>query len=244
MTDDLPVPVDRLTHAASAVFALIFALVVASLISPTGHLSRGRRRRRRARHERVHDRPDRRQFRGIPPSRGRLPPDHRPAGSRFGLSPVAEKSDSSWVPRSSSTGSRSGSSSRSASSGFRTGENPATIAAGDPVVYYAAMIVVSLLIVGPAEELLLRGVVRVDCGAHSTPRRRSSSRPSYFGALHGNVEGTAVEQVTYMGVTVVLGAILGVLYERTENVLVRGSHTGCTTRSSSRGTSGACCDPR
>jgi len=33
MTDDLPVPVDRLTHAASAVFALIFALVVASLIS-------------------------------------------------------------------------------------------------------------------------------------------------------------------------------------------------------------------
>jgi len=86
MTDDLPVPVDRLTHAASAVFALIFALVVASLISPTGHLSRGRRRRRRARHERVHDRPDRRQFRGIPPSRGRLPPDHRPAGSRFGLS--------------------------------------------------------------------------------------------------------------------------------------------------------------
>jgi len=28
--------------------------------------------------------------------------------------------------------------------GFRTGENPATIAAGDPVVYYAAMIVVSL----------------------------------------------------------------------------------------------------
>jgi len=34
MTDDSPVPVDRLTRpAASAVFALIFALVVASLIS-------------------------------------------------------------------------------------------------------------------------------------------------------------------------------------------------------------------
>jgi len=106
--------------------------------------------------------------------------------------------------------------------GFRTGENPATIAAGDPVVYYAAMIVVSLLIVGPAEELLLRGVVQGGL------RRSFDAAPAIliaaliFGALHGNVEGTAVEQVTYMGVTVVLGAILGVLYERTENVLVPG----------------------
>jgi len=84
------------------------------------------------------------------------------------------------------------------------------------------MIVVSLLIVGPAEELLLRGVVQGGL------RRSFDAAPAIliaaliFGALHGNVEGTAVEQVTYMGVTVVLGAILGVLYERTENVLVPG----------------------
>jgi len=73
----------------------------------------------------------------------------------------------------------------------------------DPVVYYAAMIVVSLLIVGPAEELLLRGVVQGGL------RRSFDAAPAIliaaliFGALHGNVEGTAVEQVTYMGVTVV-----------------------------------------
>ncbi|ELZ41689.1 hypothetical protein C471_05501 [Halorubrum saccharovorum DSM 1137] len=106
--------------------------------------------------------------------------------------------------------------------GFRTGENPATIAAGDPVVYYTAMIVVSLFVVGPAEELLLRGVVQGGL------RRSLDAAPAIliaalmFGVLHGNVEGSTVEQVAYMGVTVILGAILGVLYERTQNVLVPG----------------------
>ena len=106
--------------------------------------------------------------------------------------------------------------------GFRTGENPATIAAGDPVVYYTAMIVVSLFVVGPAEELLLRGVVQGGL------RRSLDAAPAIliaalmFGVLHGSVEGSPVEQVSYMGVTVILGAILGVLYEKTENVLVPG----------------------
>jgi len=32
MADDLPLPVDRLIHVASAVFALVFTLLVASLL--------------------------------------------------------------------------------------------------------------------------------------------------------------------------------------------------------------------
>ena len=96
------------------------------------------------------------------------------------------------------------------------------MAAGDPVAYYGAMIVVSILLVGPAEELLLRGVVQGGL------RRSFDAAPAIliaavmFGALHGSVEGTVPEQVAYMGVTIVLGAVLGVLYERTENVLVPG----------------------
>ncbi|MFC5277381.1 CPBP family intramembrane glutamic endopeptidase [Halorubrum rubrum] len=106
--------------------------------------------------------------------------------------------------------------------GLGTGRNSATVAAGDPVAYYAAMIAVSILLVGPAEELLLRGVVQGGL------RRSFDAAPAIliaavlFGALHGNVDGTLTEQVAYMGVTVILGSLLGLLYERTENVLVPG----------------------
>lgn len=244
MTDDLPVPVDRLTHAASAVFALIFALVVASLISQlatsaavgVGVVA-----------------PDTNAFtivRTVANFVGFLP-------AVVGYLLITDQRDlvSVSLPSLREVGLIVGSAIvlyglqigillTLREFGFRTGENPATIAAGDPVVYYAAMIVVSLLIVGPAEELLLRGVVQGGL------RRSFDAAPAIliaaliFGALHGNVEGTAVEQVTYMGVTVVLGAILGVLYERTENVLVPGFAHGLYNAIIFAGTSGACCDPR
>ncbi|EMA58692.1 CPBP family intramembrane glutamic endopeptidase [Halorubrum lipolyticum] len=224
MTDDLPVslPVDRLVHAASAVFALVFALVVSSLIAQLATSAAV----------------------GV----GVVAPDTNAfailqfVASFVGFLPavvgyllITDQRDlvSASIPSLRELGLIVGSAIvlyglqiglllTLREFGFRTGENPATMAAGDPVVYYAAMIAVSLFVVGPAEELLLRGVVQGGL------RRSFDAAPAIliaalmFGILHGSVEGTAVEQAAYMGVTVILGAILGVLYEKTENVLVPG----------------------
>jgi membrane protease YdiL (CAAX protease family) len=222
MTDDLPVPVDRLVHAASAVFALVFALLVAGLIAQLatsaavglGVVA-----------------PETNAFtlvRTVASFVGFLPavvayllitdqrglvsvsrPSLRDAGVVVGAAVVLYALQIGLLLA-------------LREFGLGTGQNPATTPAGDPVVYYAAMIAVSLFVVGPAEELLLRGVVQGGL------RRSFDAAPAIviaallFGVLHGNVEGTVVEQVAYMGVTVILGAILGVLYERTDNVLVPG----------------------
>ena len=222
MTDDLPVPVDRLVHAASAVFALVFALVVAGLVSQL--------------------------VTATAVNAGVIEPDTnaftvlRTVGNFVGFLPavvgyllITDQRDlvSVSLPSLRDLGIVVGSAVvlyalqiglllALRELGLRTGQNPATMPPGDPVVYYAAMVAVSLLIVGPAEELLLRGVVQGGL------RRSFDAAPAIiiaalmFGVLHGNVEGTVVEQVAYMGVTVILGAILGVLYERTQNVLIPG----------------------
>lgn len=107
--------------------------------------------------------------------------------------------------------------------GLSTGQNQAIVPAGDPVVYYLTMIAVSLLVVGPVEEVLFRGVVQGGL------RRAFDAIPAIvlaslaFGLIHlPSVSGTAAERWAYVAVVVVLGSVLGVLYERTNNVLVPG----------------------
>jgi membrane protease YdiL (CAAX protease family) len=107
--------------------------------------------------------------------------------------------------------------------GLTTGQNQAVVPAGDPVTYYLAMIAVSLLVVGPVEEALFRGVVQ------GGVRRAFGAVPSIllaslaFGLIHlPSVSGTAGQQWAYVAVVVVLGAVLGYLYERTGNVIVPG----------------------
>lgn len=222
MTEDLPLPVDRLVHAASAAFALVFALLVADLTAQlvtsaavgVGVVA-----------------PETNAFtlvRTVASFVGFLPavigylvitdqrdlvpvslPSLREIGIIVGAAVVLYALQIGLILT-------------LREFGFGTGRNPATTPPGDPVVYYGAMVAVSLFVVGPAEELLLRGVVQGGL------RRSFGAAPAIliaalaFGALHGNIEGTAVEQVAYMGVTVILGSILGVLYERTNNVLVPG----------------------
>ena len=107
--------------------------------------------------------------------------------------------------------------------GLSTGQNQAVVPAGDPVAYYLAMIAVSLAVVGPVEELLFRGVVQGGI------RRAFDALPAVliaslaFGLIHlPAVSGTAVEQWAYVGIVVVLGSVLGALYEWTDNVVVPG----------------------
>lgn len=222
MTDDLSVPVDRLVHAASAVFALVFALLVAGLIAQlatSAAVGLGVVAPETNAFTLVQTVAS---FVGFLPAvvayllitdqRGLVSvsrPSLREAGIVVGAAVVLYALQIGLLLA-------------LREFGLGTGQNPATTPAGDPVVYYAAMIAVSLFVVGPAEELLLRGVVQGGL------RRSFDAAPAIviaallFGVLHGNVEGTVVEQVAYMGVTVILGAILGVLYERTDNVLVPG----------------------
>ncbi|MGQ3329211.1 lysostaphin resistance A-like protein [Halorubrum sp. FL23] len=107
--------------------------------------------------------------------------------------------------------------------GLTTGQNQAVVPAGDPVTYYLAMITVSLLVVGPVEEALFRGAVQGGL------RRAFDATPSIllaslmFGLVHlPSVSGTTGQRWAYVAVVVVLGVVLGVLYEHTENVLVPG----------------------
>ncbi|QAU13817.1 CPBP family intramembrane metalloprotease [Halorubrum sp. BOL3-1] len=107
--------------------------------------------------------------------------------------------------------------------GLSTGQNQAVVPGGDPVTYYLAMIAVSLLVVGPVEELLFRGVVQGGI------RRAFDAVPAVliaslaFGLIHlPAVSGTTAEQWAYVGVVVVLGSVLGALYEWTDNVVVPG----------------------
>lgn len=107
--------------------------------------------------------------------------------------------------------------------GLSTGQNRAIVPAGDPVTYYLAMIAVSLVVVGPVEEMLFRGVVQGGI------RRAFDAAPAIliasvaFGLVHfPSVSGTPAERWAYVAVVVVLGCVLGALYEHTENVLVPG----------------------
>jgi len=107
--------------------------------------------------------------------------------------------------------------------GVTTGQNQAVVPPGDPATYYLAMIVVSILVVGPVEELLFRGVVQGGL------RRAFDAAPAIllasliFGVVHlPAIEGALVERVAYVGVVVLLGCVLGYLYERTGNVVIPG----------------------
>jgi membrane protease YdiL (CAAX protease family) len=107
--------------------------------------------------------------------------------------------------------------------GLTTAQNQAVVPAGDPAAYYLAMIAVSILVVGPVEEVLFRGVVQGGL------RRAFDAAPAVliasllFGLVHlSALEGTAGQRWAYVAVVVALGCVLGVLYERTNNVLVPG----------------------
>ena len=107
--------------------------------------------------------------------------------------------------------------------GLSTGQNQAVVPTGDPVAYYLAMIAVSLAVVGPVEELLFRGVVQggVRRAFNAVPAVLTASLA--FGLIHlPAVSGTMAERWAYVAVVVVLGAVLGALYEWTDNVVVPG----------------------
>ena len=100
------------------------------------------------------------------------------------------------------------------------GDNAAvTVGIGEPG-YLLTMVAFSLLVVGPAEELLFRGVVQ------SRLRETWGVWPAIlvatvlFGLSHASVSGGLGGVVAYILTATILGVLLGYLYERTDNIVV------------------------
>jgi len=108
------------------------------------------------------------------------------------------------------------------------GANQAVLAgSGDPT-YFLAMIVVSLLVVGPAEELLFRGAVQGRLRESWGPWPAIIAATVLFGLVHiPAVTGGFEAQLSYALVAGVLGVVLGYLYEYTNNLVVPAVTHGC-----------------
>ena len=105
--------------------------------------------------------------------------------------------------------------------GVEVAENRALSPGEGAPRYFLYMVVVSVFVVGPGEELVFRGVVQGEL-------RRALSAPGAIGvasALFGLVHfvagtGTAVERGAYVVVALLLGGVLGYLYETRGTLVV------------------------
>lgn len=89
-----------------------------------------------------------------------------------------------------------------------------------PVVFLA-LAVLSVLAIGPAEELLFRGAVQGRLRATLGPVGAVLGAGALFASVHAlAVVGTLGATLTTVAVIFVLSLVLGVAYERTRNILV------------------------
>jgi len=108
------------------------------------------------------------------------------------------------------------------------GANQAVLAGvGDPF-YFLVMVVVSLLFVGPAEELLFRGAVQGRLRESWGRWPAIITATVLFGLIHiPGVTGGLGAQLSYALLAGVLGIVLGYLYEYTDNIVVPAVTHGC-----------------
>ncbi|AUV83732.1 CPBP family intramembrane metalloprotease [Salinigranum rubrum] len=104
--------------------------------------------------------------------------------------------------------------------GVSFGENQVITQGREAPVYFLYMIPVSLLLVGPIEELLFRGVVQGVLRKGFGVRWGIVLASALFGLVHWvAVSGGPLEKLAYVTIAAVLGIVLGVLYERTETIV-------------------------
>lgn len=100
------------------------------------------------------------------------------------------------------------------------GDNAAvTIGTGEPG-YLLTMVAFSLLVVGPAEELLFRGVVQGRLRETWGVWPAILAATVLFGLSHASVSGGVAGIAAYIVTATLLGVLLGYLYERTDNIVV------------------------
>jgi len=104
---------------------------------------------------------------------------------------------------------------------FAPGDNQAVLAGvGDPT-YFLVMVPISLLFVGPAEELLFRGAVQGRLRQSWGMWPAIVTATVLFGLIHiPAISGGFGAQLSYALLVGILGLLLGYLYEYTQNILV------------------------
>ena len=105
--------------------------------------------------------------------------------------------------------------------GFSPGANQAVLAgAGDPT-YFLLMVPISLLFVGPAEELLFRGAVQGRLQESWGTWPAIIAATALFGLIHiPAVTGGFGAQLSYALLAGLLGVLLGACYAYTDNIVV------------------------
>lgn len=89
----------------------------------------------------------------------------------------------------------------------------------DEPLYYLYLVPVTVLLVGPAEELVFRGVAQGTFRRAYGPAVAIAAASAIFAVIHWSSYSGSGRFVT-LGVILLLGATLGVLYEKTDNLVV------------------------
>ncbi|MBP1986302.1 CPBP family intramembrane glutamic endopeptidase [Halolamina salifodinae] len=97
-------------------------------------------------------------------------------------------------------------------------QNPAVDPTGREATYFLLMIPASVLVVGPAEELLVRGGIQGLLKRAWGPWPGIIGASALFGSLHYIGSGSGA--LAYVAFSFLLGCLLGYLYERTGNLVV------------------------
>jgi len=105
--------------------------------------------------------------------------------------------------------------------GIETAQNQVIVTGRENPVFFLWMVPVSLLLVGPFEELVFRGGLQGYLRRAWGPAPAVALASAGFGAVHltaviGGQEGAIV----YVVVAAALGLVLGAAYERTDNLVV------------------------
>jgi membrane protease YdiL (CAAX protease family) len=103
--------------------------------------------------------------------------------------------------------------------GVRGAESDLIAQGSDQPLYYLYLVPVTVLLVGPTEELVFRGVVQGSFRRAYGPAFAVFAASAVFAAIHWSSFSGSGRFVT-LGVILVLGGTLGVLYEKTENLVV------------------------
>ncbi|MFW5937635.1 MAG: CPBP family intramembrane glutamic endopeptidase [Halanaeroarchaeum sp.] len=103
--------------------------------------------------------------------------------------------------------------------GQETAENAVVTEGQQNPVLFLYMIPVTILFVAPAEEFLFRGVVQGLFRRAYGPFVAVLAASAMFGVVHW-IALSGGGKVTYIAVAAVLGLALGIVYERSRNILV------------------------
>jgi len=103
--------------------------------------------------------------------------------------------------------------------GIESAQNRVIIEGRKNPILFLLLIPITVFAVAPGEELVFRGIVQGEFRRAYGPLPAVVIASLLFGVAHsGALSGSG--QITYLAVAAILGFVLGVVYERTDNVVV------------------------